>query len=471
MSVTSVDSTRKTEPFDLRATLELRHLETASRYLLTNLLPLPLIVVALAVLLHLWHGTRPLAIWAGVTIATWSVTIFLLYKFLNDGRRQESVAQWRIAICASVFVSAASFVAVAPLFWVDNDRLNNVLLYVLIAAGLASAGAQSAPSLPVLIANLVPYCVVFLSLSLAHEKYPLALGLAFLQACYIALVALYARAVWQLSHEMLQLREEKRLLIDRLKGALAMANEERTRAQAANRAKSDFLANMSHELRTPLNAILGFSEMLESDDFAPRRREYSKLIHESGHHLLTLINDVLDLSKIEAGRYAVHESELDFGLLAGDCVEMLRGKASESGLAVVAELAPNLPVVMADVRAIKQILLNLMSNALKFTPPGGSVSVFGRVCRNGEFAFGVRDNGIGIAEEDRERVFENFGQGRQDALTMERGTGLGLPIVKGLAAAHGGRLELESLLGKGTCVTVFLPASRLSPDASRTASR
>jgi two-component system cell cycle sensor histidine kinase PleC len=470
MNVTSTESATGAEPFNLRATLELRHLDTASRYLLTNLLPLPLIVVGLAVLLHMWHAWQPLAIWSGVTIATWSITILLLYRFLNDGRRHESVAQWRLAISASVFISAAAFVTVAPIFWVENDRLNNVLLYTLIAAGLASAGAQSAPSLPVLVANLLPYCVAFLSLSLTHEKYPLALGLAFLQLCYIGLVVLYGRSVWQLAHEMLQLREEKRLLIDRLKGALLMANDERIRAQTANRAKSDFLANMSHELRTPLNAILGFSEMLDSDDFALRRREYSKLIHESGRHLLTLINDVLDLSKIESGRYAIHEDELDFGLLAGDCVEMLRSKASEGGVALTAELAPSLPAVMADVRAVKQILLNLISNALKFTPPGGTVCVFGRVCEDGTFAFGVRDNGIGIAEEDRERVFENFGQGRQDALTMERGTGLGLPIVKGLAAAHGGRLELESGLGKGTCVTVFLPASRLAPDASREAS-
>ncbi len=228
---------------------------------------------------------------------------------------------------------------------------------------------------------------------------------------------------------------------------------------------------MSHELRTPLNAILGFSEMLDSEDFANKRREYARMINESGHHLLTLINDVLDLSKIESGRFTVHDGELDFGLLAGDCVEMLRGKASDGGLALLTELEPNLPVVAADVRAVKQILLNLMSNALKFTPPGGTIVVFGCVTAEREFAFGVRDNGIGIAETDRERVFENFGQGRQDALTMERGTGLGLPIVKGLANAHGGRLVLESTLGKGTCVTVFLPASRVVEPAARSSAR
>ena len=462
MTVSDIHGEAGAEQFDPRATLALRHLETASRYLLTNLLPLPLVVLGLGVLLTMWHPEPPIVIWGAVTVATWSVTIFILHKFLNSESRGEALSAWRAAICICVFVSASAFVAAGPLFWVENDRLNNVLLYVLVAAGLASAGAQSAPSAPVLIANLFPYCAVFLSLSLLHEKYPVALGLAFLQMCYIVLVALYGRSVWQLSDEMLQLREEKAHLIERLKGALAMTNAERDRAEHANRAKSDFLANMSHELRTPLNAILGFSEMLDSDDFASKRREYSRLIHESGHHLLTLINDVLDLAKIEAGRLTLRDSQVDFTLLAGDCVEMLRGKASDGGIALSTDVMANLPVVMADVRAMKQILLNLVSNALKFTPPGGSVRVFARVAPNGEFAFGVADNGIGIADDDRERVFESFGQGRQDAVTLDRGTGLGLPIVKGLAAAHGGRLDLESRLGKGTCVTVTLPASRVA---------
>jgi two-component system cell cycle sensor histidine kinase PleC len=458
---------RTPEPAEL---LALHHLETASRYLVTNLLPLPGAVIGLAVLLHIWHGTVPLALWAGGTLVMWSAAIFVLHSFLKDERRGERLALWRAAICFFVFVSAASFACVSDLFWVNGDRLNNVLLYVLLAAGLASAGAQSAPSRPVMIANVAPYCVVFLSLSLVHEVYPINFGFAFLQCCYIGLVLLYGRAVWQLTNEMLKLREERRGLVDKLKGALFIATEERERAQAASRAKSDFLANMSHELRTPLNAIIGFSEMLESDVFAPKRAEYAGLINASGRHLLALINDILDLSKIEAGRFAPRDGVLDMRKLIAECVMLLSAKADEIGLTLSAEFATGVPPVLADERAIRQVLINLMSNALKFTPPGGLVMVFARTDQDGCVVFGVSDTGVGIAEADRVRVFENFGQGRHDAVTFEKGTGLGLPIVKGLIEAHGGRVTLESEVGHGTCVTVHLPAARsLAADVERQA--
>ncbi|HEX4860640.1 MAG TPA: HAMP domain-containing sensor histidine kinase, partial [Rhizomicrobium sp.] len=222
----------------------------------------------------------------------------------------------------------------------------------------------------------------------------------------------------------------------------------RDAAVDANRIKTQFLANMSHDLRTPLNAILGFSELLALDGFAARRVEYAGLIHSSGTHLLDLINDLLDLSRIEAGKLQLHCEPVDMESLAAECAAAVEPRALASNLRLVSEVEPRLPPVIADRRALKQILLNLLANAIKFSRSGGCVELFARLTPDGKLAFGVRDDGVGIAAEDHARVFERFGQVRHDIASAEEGTGLGLPIVKGLAEAHGGSVGLESQAGK-----------------------
>lgn len=237
----------------------------------------------------------------------------------------------------------------------------------------------------------------------------------------------------------------------------------RDAAIGANQTKTLFFANVSHELRTPLNAILGFSELLALDAFAAKRREYADLIHSSGQHLLGLVNDLLDLARIEAGKFELHVGNVSLEELIEECARTVELRARESGIGVSRKVGAGLPGALADRRALKQILLNLLTNAIKFTRRDGSVEIFARLAKSGELVFGVRDNGIGIAEEDQARVFERFGQGRHDVTGADEGTGLGLPIVKGLIEAHGGRVTMESQLGEGTCVTVWLPRERLIP--------
>ena len=196
-------------------------------------------------------------------------------------------------------------------------------------------------------------------------------------------------------------------------------------------------------------------------DDTDRQVEYAGLVHGAGRHLLSLINDVLDLAKIEAGRLELDEREIDLPRLIEDTLAFIAPKAAAAGSALVSEFTVDLPLILCDERALKQILLNLLSNAVKFTQAGGTITAFARLSAAGDIQFGIRDTGIGIADEDLGRTFEKFGQGRHDAISGDKGTGLGLPIVKGLVELHGGRISLESIEGSGTCATITMPAARL----------
>jgi two-component system cell cycle sensor histidine kinase PleC len=243
--------------------------------------------------------------------------------------------------------------------------------------------------------------------------------------------------------------------------ARTKAETDRVAAIEASRAKSEFLANMSHELRTPLNAILGFSEALSSGTFAAKREEYSKLIHASGTHLLGLVNDLLDLSRIEANKVVLRDEEIDIRLLFDECISIVDPGIVLKKLVLGVQVPAGLPHAIGDRQALRQILLNLLSNAIKFSTAESRIDVFAIHADSGGMFLGVKDEGTGIPEDEQERMFERFGQGRHDISFTHKGTGLGLPIVKGLAEAHGGRVTMESRLGEGTTVTIWLPPERL----------
>jgi cell cycle sensor histidine kinase DivJ len=233
-------------------------------------------------------------------------------------------------------------------------------------------------------------------------------------------------------------------------------------AEAANRAKSQFLATVSHELRTPLNAVIGFSEAILAGATGPasleRCIEYLELIHSAGQHLCALIEDILDVSRIEAGRTELDEEEADLAELIRTAIRLLEHKAADSGVTLAAKIAPDLPRMRLDPRRMRQILLNLVGNALKFTPAPGSVTVSAHPVPEG-IEVKVTDTGIGIAPEHQAKVWQPFYQADSSLSRRHQGSGLGLAIVHHFVEAHGGTASLDSTPGVGTCITVRLPVS------------
>jgi len=245
--------------------------------------------------------------------------------------------------------------------------------------------------------------------------------------------------------------------------------ESRLAAEEANRTKSHFLANVSHEFRTPLNAILGFSELLliesDTDGQPSRHRDYAANIHDSGQHLLELVNDLLDLSKIEAGKWVLHPGPFAIAPLVYECARLLQADAETLGIHIWVKVERAPPALLADQRAVRQCLLNLLSNAVKFTAEGGQVVI--EVVTNGPMTvIRVSDSGIGIDAKDLPRLMHPFEQAESNQARPSKGTGLGLALVRSLVDLHGGQVGVESVVGKGTTVTIALPTAGMEPSSA-----
>jgi len=274
-----------------------------------------------------------------------------------------------------------------------------------------------------------------------------------------------ARRIYDSQLNSLAFQAEKDLLIGELEQAKSISDEARRRAEEASLAKSRFLATMSHELRTPLNAILGFSEVMKSELFGAHSveayRDYSNDIHTSGEHLLMLINEILDLSRVEAGRYELKEEAVQLPGIIEDCRHLLAMRARKRGVTLTEVVEPNMPRIWADERAVRQVALNLLTNAIKFTPQGGQILVkVGWTIAGGQY-FAIKDNGPGIPENEIPIIMSSFGRGSVAQKNADEGTGLGLPIVKGLVELHGGTFTLRSKLREGTEVVVVFPPERV----------
>jgi two-component system cell cycle sensor histidine kinase PleC len=448
-----------------QAKLTLDQLALALRNLRPNHYLMPVFAAVICVMFSRWIVAARLEIWFALLVLSVIPLGVVSYGFRRRAPEPSAakVWVWRATVAYGVF--AVGWASMGYFLWAPAGDLNHLLIIMLLACTLAGNAALAGASKPLSIAALAIYgtALVVTPLRAGDLLYG---GISVLAVVFVFYLGYMASQIYNTARDMLLLRNDKSDLIVALAQAKTESDGARERAEAANRAKSQFLANMSHELRTPLNAILGFSELIESRAFATNAEkhfEYAGMIHDSGQHLLTLINDILDLARIEAGSLVLQETEVDLAILIADVVRLLTHRAETSGSRLRVETAADLPNLFADERALKQILLNLVSNAVKFTPEGGTVDVFAELEPGGGICFGVSDTGIGIAEEDQARVFQNFGQGRHDVAITDKGTGLGLPIAKGLAEAHGADIALHSRVGHGTRVTVSIPPERSRP--------
>jgi len=406
-----------------------------------------------------------------VAVATLALTLHVATRHLEKRsfdtiEEVRSRALWQTGF---TFIFLMAWCSMGVFLWARGAVVDHMFIALVLAASLAGsvslAAAHPATALAVIVSH-----AIFLIAPLAFSTLPLDHALAVLSVAFVSMMSVQAVVLHGSHKKMFMLEHERASLVEGLRLAKQESDRDRARASAASRTKSQFLSNMNHELRTPMNAILGFSELIKHKAFGTaidKYAEYAEIIHQSGQNLLGLIDDMLDLAKIEGGKLSLRESEVDLGQLIFDIYHEYESRAGEAQLSLLKKVSPGLPRVFADDRALRQIVVNLMSNAVKFTPAGGCVTLFAQLEADGRIAFGVDDTGMGIAEEDQSHVFERFGRGRHDVTTLDKGTGLGLAIVKGFAEAHDGVVELASALGAGTRVTAYLPAERVRAQPTR----
>jgi two-component system cell cycle sensor histidine kinase PleC len=422
-----------------------------------------LLVGSVGFLSSLWTGAITAGTWTSAVLVIHAIIITKCKQFLSEPAATVKLRAWRTRfIMLDLFFGLAwMFILIHPL-GVEEGTGTFMLFVMLLVVAVASTLSSSVPT--AMIAATMPVTAA------------VAIDLAFrgtLQDYILAIMAIAAQSYFTLlTHRLystqlatLEARAEKDLLIGELETAKAISDEARRRAEGANIAKSRFLAQMSHELRTPLNAILGFSEVMKTEIFGPHSvaayKDYSADIHNSGVHLLGLINEILDLSRIEAGRYELNEEPVSLAAVIADCSHLLQMRARNRGLIVHELFETEMPKLWADERAIRQICLNLLSNAIKFTPPGGEIWLkVGWTASGGQY-LSVKDSGPGIPEEEIPIVLASFGQGSNSIKSAEQGAGLGLPIAKNLVELHSGTFVLKSKLRIGTEVIVTLPPERV----------
>ena len=364
----------------------------------------------------------------------------------------------------------------AWLLWVPGNALNHAMIVLPIVAVLWSNSAARTTYWSIYVAGVVPiYSLTLIRLLSSRDPAAVGLSVVFsLASAYMTMVAVGAKRQTEC---LLRANLANDNLTAELRGARDDALRKRYEAEAANASKTTFLANMSHELRTPLNAILGFSEIISSESFGPvgvpRYRDYANDIHSSGAHLLSIINDILDIAKIESGKMEIIPDYLDVKSTIDSTLRILTPRLRAKGQNLLLRIAEDASTVFVDERAFKQILMNLVGNAVKFTQSGGVITVHGCRTDDGGFELIVEDDGPGIEPSALEHIFTPFNQVDNRYNRQEGGTGLGLSLVRGLAVLHGGKAWIETEVGTGVKAHVYFPAGNLAaisePDAQLTA--
>ncbi|MEN3791794.1 ATP-binding protein [Fulvimarina sp. MAC3] len=432
------------------------------------ILPAPVLLAGFG--LSIFTGLTVAAAW---TMATLSAYLFILYLARRadaaahgpDGAAKAPPNPSAIPFTVGHSVVGLCWSSLAFLQCQDCTQIRFELFHfaalILAIAMTAMISSTLRFVVPIAFAPLV----VGLSVEVYGNPDPMSSAMQGIVIGAVPFFAFVAEALRRGAVARVRHQAEKDELIGELERSRVLSDEARRRAEDANRAKSQFLATMSHELRTPLNAILGFSEVMMNEIFgplgSPNYKEYLTDIHSSGQHLLGVINEILDLSRVEAGHYALNEEAVHLASIAADCASTVRLRAEDKRISLQMQFEDNLPALWGDERALRQVVLNLLSNAVKFTPKGGEIVLrVGWTAGGGQYV-GVSDNGAGIPEDEIPTVLASFGQGSNAIKSAEQGTGLGLPIVQALVKLHDGQFELSSREGKGTEVIAVFPHSRV----------
>jgi len=426
---------------------------------------LPMLILAVGGFLLFWAPLAGVAIWAMAAIISYLIFYALAQspQPRPQDQRPADFRHWARSVVTLNAITQTIWVSMLPFFWVPDDGVNNVAMLAIITVQATVLVGYSSTYLPLLYSSLAAPALALVLWPISTGE-PYWMYVAMVAAAHCGFLLFMGFGLNRTATAMLALRDEKDAWIKQLEAEKSIAEHERGKAQQETKTKSVFLASVSHELRTPLNAIIGFSDVMRNEVFGPLGHEnyqrYCKDIHGSSHHLLSLIDDILDLARIEAGRVVLNEEPVDLMEAAAECLRMIEVTADTRGIELKTDIQSTLPLVFADARAIRQIWLNLASNAAKFTDAGDQVVFFATGEPDGSITFGVEDTGCGMDEEECAKVLDMFEQGQSKSRTGERGSGLGLAIVRGLAKAHGGNFALTSKLGEGTRAAISLPAKR-----------
>ena len=412
----------------------------------------------------IWVPVPNVLVWVSLVFSSMAVLYGFAQTFLDLPNEEVQPAVWRNKfVLAETIQGTVWSLVILLLLNVDDPAARTFVLFVLIL--VAAMTAMISASVPFAVyGGLMPVVIAIVSFMRPTNSYDTLIMTLMAIGALLYFVVL-ANRLRNTSVDSLVFRAEKDALFGELEQAKANSDEARRRAEEANLAKSRFLATMSHELRTPLNAILGFSEVMKNELFGahitPAYKEYSGDIHSSGQHLLMLINEILDLSRVEAGRYELKEESVSLPHVVDDCTHLLSLRAKNRGIVINAAIEADLPRLWGDERAIRQITLNLLSNAIKFTPQGGQIFIkVGWTGKGGQYV-SIRDTGPGIPEDEIPVVMSSFGRGSLAQKNADEGSGLGLPIVKGLVELHGGAFLLKSKVRQGTEVIFVMPPERV----------
>jgi two-component system cell cycle sensor histidine kinase PleC len=455
---------RLTSSSGLRRAFDHELLRMFARQRSSAALTMVLLAGALAVVASGWTTPAPAFVWLSMMCAAMTASLMLGRRFLELPEKDVEIPLWRRRFILAELLQGLCWAVFVGLLFTAPQASAKIFLFFTVLVVSAATAMVSTTIVTAVYAGLAPMGVMLIAQLFPFDdlnKIAIAIAAIAGQGYFVLL----AHRQFKSAVASLEFQSEKDALIAELEQAKANSDEARRRAEESNIAKSQFLATMSHELRTPLNAILGFSEVIKNELFGPLQvpayKEYIHDIHASGQHLLNLINEILDLSRVEAGRYELREEAIDLAALVEDCQHMLNLRAKARSITVHVAAEPHLPKVWADERAIRQAALNLLSNAIKFTPQGGEVEMkVGWTASGGQY-LSVRDNGPGIPESEIPIVMTSFGRGSSALKSAEQGSGLGLPIVKGLIDLHGGTFTLRSKLREGTEVILTFPPQRV----------